>query len=88
VLGVLMALANLREAPLEPPADPNSAYPAHTHWYFLYLFEFVHYFSGRWEFVGAILIPTLALIAYMVLPYVDRNPERRLSRRPSRSSWR
>jgi len=79
---ILLFFAAVKGAPLEPPADPNSAYPAHTHWYFLYLFEFVHLFPGKWQFVGGMVIPTIALLAYLVLPYVDRNPERRLSRRP------
>jgi ubiquinol-cytochrome c reductase cytochrome b subunit len=82
VLVGLMGYAMVREAPLEPMADPNSNFPAHTHWYFLYLFEFVHLFSGKMEFVGAVLIPSLALLAYLVLPYLDRNPERRIARRP------
>jgi ubiquinol-cytochrome c reductase cytochrome b subunit len=81
-LMILLSLAAFKGAPLESPADPNSAYPAHTHWYFLYLFQFVHLFPGKWQFVGGVIIPTIALLLYVLLPYVDRNPERRLSRRP------
>jgi quinol-cytochrome oxidoreductase complex cytochrome b subunit len=81
LLGILLAAA-FWDARIEPPADPTSNFPAHTHWYFLYLFEFVHLFPGKLQFIGSMVIPTLALVAYFLLPYVDRNPERRLSRRP------
>jgi quinol-cytochrome oxidoreductase complex cytochrome b subunit len=58
-------------APLEEMADPTrTPNPAKAPWYFLGLQELVHYSA----LVGGVLIPTLIVVALLVLPYVDRNP--------------
>ncbi len=83
VIFVILVLATLILGfHLTPPANPNLAYPAHTDWYFLYLFELAHLFSGKWEFIGGMVIPGITLLAFILVPYLDRNPERKLARRP------
>jgi len=56
-------------APLEEMADatrtPN---PAKAPWYFLGLQELVHYSA----LVGGVIVPTLLVLALLVVPYVDR----------------
>ena len=41
-------------------------------WYFVGLQELLHYFQP----VAGLLVPSLTLLALIVLPYVDRNPGR------------
>jgi cytochrome b-561 len=68
---VLVAIALFWNAPLEQLANslvtPN---PAKAPWYFLGLQELLHYFP---PFVAGILIPTLVVIALVVIPYFDVN---------------
>ena len=53
-----LALAWSGMPPLEGPADPTDAnYIPRPEWYFLGLFQLLKYFPGRWEVVGAIVIP-------------------------------
>jgi quinol-cytochrome oxidoreductase complex cytochrome b subunit len=61
--GVLLAVLAYRGAPaLEPPADPtSSAYIPRPDWYFLGLFQLLKYFPGKWEVVGALVIPGLVM---------------------------
>jgi ubiquinol-cytochrome c reductase cytochrome b subunit len=74
---VLVALAWRGMPALEAPADPSDAtYVPRPEWYFLGLFQLLKYFPGRWEIVGAIVIPGLALAALTLLPWIDRRPER------------
>ena len=85
VLAVMIALAWLawEGAPaLDGPADPTDAtYVPRPEWYFLGLFQLLKYFPGRWEVVGAIVLPTLAGGALALLPWIDRGPERDPRRR-------
>jgi menaquinol-cytochrome c reductase cytochrome b/c subunit len=68
---VLMAL--FWNAPLESLADPmQTPNPAKAPWYFLGLQELLHYFP---PVVGGVLIPTLVVIALIVIPYFNVNVE-------------
>jgi len=70
-------------APIEPVANPaDTGYVPRPEWYFLWMFQLLKYFGGKWEFVGAVLLPTVAIVLLLVYPYLDRNPERRASKRP------
>jgi ubiquinol-cytochrome c reductase cytochrome b subunit len=87
---IIVALSVFAPAPLDAKADPNNTtfvpYPA---WYFLALYALLDVVG---KFPPAIVqVSTLfatiimpgALVALLVaLPFVDRNPSRRLSRRP------
>jgi Cytochrome b(C-terminal)/b6/petD len=67
----LVAVALFWNAPLEQLANsqvtPN---PAKAPWYFLGLQELLHYFP---PILAGILIPTLVVIALVVIPYFDVN---------------
>jgi hypothetical protein len=61
------------DAPLEQLANPLlTPNPAKAPWYFLGLQELLHYFP---PFVAGILIPTLVVIALIVIPYFHVNIE-------------
>ena len=83
---VLVALAAFawRGAPaLEAPADPSDAgYIPRPEWYFLGLFQLLKYFPGKWEVVGAMVLPGVAVTLLLLLPWLDRAPDRDPRRRP------
>jgi menaquinol-cytochrome c reductase cytochrome b/c subunit len=69
----LVLLALLWDAPLEGLADPmQTPNPAKAPWYFLGLQELLHYFP---PVVGGVLIPTLVVMALIVIPYFNINIE-------------
>lgn len=58
-------------AELGAPADPSEAFSAaRPEWYFLFLFQFLKYFPGSAELIGAIVIPSLALFILIVMPFI------------------
>ena len=58
-------------ASLGAPADPSEAFSAaRPEWYFLFLFQFLKYFPGSSEIIGAIIIPSLALFLLIVMPFI------------------
>ena len=69
----LVGAALFWDAPLEQLANPLlTPNPAKAPWYFLGLQELLHYFP---PLVAGIIIPTLMLIALIVIPYFNVNIE-------------
>jgi len=70
---VLVVIALFWDAPLEQLADPLlTPNPAKAPWYFLGLQELLHYFP---PVVAGILIPTLVVVGFIVIPYFNVNIE-------------
>ena len=69
----LVLVALTFDAPLEGLADPlHTPNPAKAPWYFLGLQELLHYFP---PVVAGVLIPTLVVVALIVIPYFNVNVE-------------
>jgi hypothetical protein len=75
VMVILLALLSLFvDAPLEWIANPeHTPNPAKAPWYFLGLQELLHYFP---PVVGGVILPALAVIALIVIPYFRVNIKR------------
>ena len=68
---LLVAMSLFWDAPLEGLADPmQTPNPAKAPWYFLGLQDLLHYFP---PVVGGVLIPTLVVIALVIIPYFNVN---------------
>ncbi len=74
---ILVMLATFVGVANEPKADPSdSSYIPRPEWYFLFLFEMLKFFPGQIEWVGTIVVPTVAILALFLLPFLDRKPAR------------
>ena len=83
VVAVIFLLAARYGAPLEAKANPNdTTYVPRPDWYFYSLFQLLKLFPGRLEVIGAVILPGAFFTLLLLLPFLDRNPERRLSKRP------
>lgn len=79
ILALLLLIAWLLPSPLDLPADPaDNTFVPRPDWYFLWLFQLLHYFQGKWEVVGTIVIPSLLFGALLLLPYYDRTKSRKI----------
>ena len=82
IVAVVMAL--VLGAEQGPKADPTTTtYVPRPEWYFFFLFEVLRVIKPP-ELVplATIGIPTIAMVLLLLLPFYDRNPERRPERRP------
>jgi mono/diheme cytochrome c family protein len=80
---ILAALASFLGAPLEARANPaDTAYTPRPEWYFLFLFQLLKYFPGSLEFLGVVVLPTLAILGLFLLPFLDRKSKRYYRQRP------
>jgi mono/diheme cytochrome c family protein len=68
----------------EGKADPGvEQYDPKPEWYFFFLFELLRIFKApELLLVGSFIIPTIWMTLLIGWPFIDRNPDRRLSRRP------
>src|ERR671914_2116156 len=84
VLAAIIGMAIVFGAELGPKADPTTTtYVPRPEWYFFFLFEVLRVIKPA-ELVplATIGVPTLCMILLILLPFYDRNPERRPERRP------
>lgn len=82
LVAVLLFLAIQYGAPLEEKADPTSTeYIPRPDWYFYALFQLLKIFEGRLEIIGAVIIPGAFFAILLLLPFIDRNPARRIAQR-------
>ena len=64
-------------------ADPlDTSYIPQPEWNFLFLYEALKYFEGKLEPVGVVGVPMVLVLILVLMPFIDRNPERDPLKRP------
>jgi len=84
VVVVIAFLSIMLGAEQGPKVDPTTTtYVPRPEWYFFFLFELLRVLKPP-ELVplATIGIPTICMVLLLLLPFYDRNPERRPERRP------
>jgi menaquinol-cytochrome c reductase cytochrome b/c subunit len=84
VVIVVVIMSLVLGAEQGPKVDPTTTtYVPRPEWYFFFLFELLRVLKPP-ELVplATVGIPTIAMVLLLLLPFYDRNPERRPERRP------
>src|SRR4051794_38641635 len=83
-LAVIIGMSIVFGAELGPKADPTTTtYTPRPEWYFFFLFELLRVVKPpALVFMATIGIPTICLVLLLILPFIDRGPERNPLRRP------
>ncbi|MGZ5325328.1 MAG: c-type cytochrome [Solirubrobacterales bacterium] len=84
VVAVIILMSLVLGAEQGPKADPTTTtYVPRPEWYFFFLFELLRVIKPPALVpLATVGIPTIAMILLLLLPFYDRNPERRPERRP------
>ena len=84
VVGVIVFMSIYLGAEQGPKADPTTTtYVPRPEWYFFFLFELLRVIKPpELTPLATIGIPTICMILIIMLPFIDRSPERRPERRP------
>jgi mono/diheme cytochrome c family protein len=84
VVIVIAVMAIVLGAEQGPKVDPTTTtYVPRPEWYFFFLFELLRVLKPpELTPVATIGIPTICMVLLLLLPFYDRNPERRPERRP------
>ncbi len=89
VFAIIVLLAIFSPAPLDQKADPTQKFIAYPAWYFLALYGLLR-IAGQTpasvtpiaNLLATVVIPGGLVTFLILLPFLDRNPSRQLSRRP------
>lgn len=79
---VLIVLSLVLGAALGDRVDPSVEFDPEPEWYFLFLFQLLKYFPGSLEFLGVVVLPGIAVLGLLALPWLDRSSRRHFSGRP------
>jgi menaquinol-cytochrome c reductase cytochrome b/c subunit len=84
VMVVIILMSITLGAELGPKADPTTTtYVPRPEWYYFFLFELLRVVKPpALVFIATVGIPTIAMILLVLLPFVDRNPNRHPFQRP------
>lgn len=80
---LLAALSVFFPPPFAGMADPlDASYIPKPEWNFLFFYEALKFFPGRTEVIATLGIPLIGTLVLLIIPFADRDPERRPIRRP------
>jgi menaquinol-cytochrome c reductase cytochrome b/c subunit len=84
VVAVIAVMAILLGAEQGPKVDPTTTtYVPRPEWYFFWPFELLRVIKPPWAVpIATVGIPTILMVLLVLIPFIDRNPERRPERRP------
>ncbi len=87
VFGIVVLLSVLAEVPLENVAGTvDPAYLPRPEWYYMWLFQLLTFFPGKFEIVGSLLIPIAGIILLFCLPFLSKTNLRGMADRPLASA--
>src|SRR3954468_8805774 len=78
VMLVIILMSLILGAELGPKADPTTTTDVpRPEWYFFFLFEVLRVIKPpALVFLATVGIPTVCMVLLIMLPFIDRNPER------------
>ena len=83
IIFFLIALSVYAPPPFAGMADPlDASYIPKPEWNFLFFYEALKFFPGRLEVIATVGIPLVGTLILLLIPFLDRNPERSPRRRP------
>jgi ubiquinol-cytochrome c reductase cytochrome b subunit len=83
LITILAIIAKVIPMDLGPAANPaDTHFLPRPEWYYRPAFQWLKYLSGRWSFIGGIMLPGLLALIFAAAPFLDRRLERRPWKRP------
>ena len=80
---VAIILALVFPVGLGDPADPtDNLFVPKPEWYFMSLYQLLKFFPGKLEVIATAIIPAGGIFILFLVPFFDKNPEKRPSKRP------
>lgn len=78
VVELIAFLALLYPPPIGRQIDFSAPFSPKPEWYFLWLYQIIRYFPGKWITIGTTVIPLTAILMLIFIPLIDRGKYGRL----------
>jgi mono/diheme cytochrome c family protein len=84
---LLILLATFTGVDAQPKVDPSdTTYIPRPEWYFLFLFKFLALYGqipvlGKIEWIATVIVPSIAILILVLMPFIDRSPYRYYGKR-------
>jgi quinol-cytochrome oxidoreductase complex cytochrome b subunit len=78
IIELISILAMLYPPPIGRQIDFSSPFSPKPEWYFLWLYQLIRYFPGKRIVIGTTIIPLTAVLALILIPFIDKSRQGRL----------
>jgi len=78
ILELITTLALLYPPPIGRQIDFSAPFSPRPEWYFLWLYQLIRYFPGKWIIIGTMVIPLTAILILIFIPLIDKGKFGRL----------
>ncbi len=75
---VVALLSLLFPADMGRRIDLSLPFRPKPEWYFLWIYELIRYFPGRWTVIGSILLPGVVMVVLGAIPFIDKSRRGRI----------
>lgn len=73
-----VTLALLYPPPIGRQIDFSAPFSPKPEWYFLWLYQLIRYFPGKRIVIGTTVIPLIAVLILILMPFIDKSRGGRL----------
>jgi quinol-cytochrome oxidoreductase complex cytochrome b subunit len=78
IVELIATLALLYPPSIGRQIDFSAPFSPKPEWYFLWLYQLIRYFPGKWIIIGTMMIPLTAVLVLIFIPLIDRSKHGRL----------
>jgi len=78
IVELIVTLALLYPPGIGLQIDFSTPFSPRPEWYFLWLYQLIRYFPGSWIVIGTTVIPLAAVLALILIPFIDTSKRGRL----------
>jgi cytochrome b6-f complex subunit 4 len=75
---LIVTLALIYPPDIGRQIDFSTPFSPKPEWYFLWLYQLIRYFPGKWIIIGTMVIPLAMVLVFIFIPLIDRGKSGRL----------
>jgi cytochrome b6-f complex subunit 4 len=70
---LIVTLALIYPPDIGRQIDFSTPFSPKPEWYFLWLYQLIRYFPGKWIIIGTMVIPLVMALIFIFIPLIDRS---------------
>jgi quinol-cytochrome oxidoreductase complex cytochrome b subunit len=78
IVELIVTLALIFPPDIGRQIDFSTPFSPKPEWYFLWLYQLIRYFPGKWIIIGTMVVPLVMVLVLIFIPLIDRGKYGRL----------